>query len=62
MAQTITRDKSVFAVATRRARSELELAAARAAARSIEESIGALERRRVEAGFGSWLRLPIERQ
>lgn len=56
MAQAITRDESVFAVAKRSARSELELAAARAAARSIEESIGALERLRAEAGFGSWLR------
>ena len=39
-------------------RTALELAAAKVAMRSIEESIGTLEKIRDRAGFGSWLRPP----
>jgi hypothetical protein len=60
MAQVAKRSESMFAVAAKGGRSELELAAARAAIRSIQESIGALERLRADAGHGSWLRPPTK--
>ena len=60
MAHVLKREESVFAEAARGRRSDLELASARAALRSIQESIGALERLRAESGHGSWLRPPTK--
>lgn len=60
MAQVAKRNESMFAVTARGGRSELEIAAARVALRSIQESIGALERLRADAGHGSWLRPPTK--
>jgi hypothetical protein len=60
MAQVAKKGESMFAVSAKSGRSELELAAARVALRSIQESIGALERLRADAGHGSWLRPPTK--
>jgi len=58
MAQVAKRSESMFSVPVTAGRCELELAAARAALSSIQESIGTLERLRADAGHGSWLRPP----
>lgn len=58
MAHLMKRGDGAFAASARSQRSEFELAAARAALRSIQESIGSLERLRAEAGSTSWLRPP----
>lgn len=41
-------------------RSDLEIAAARAALRSIQDSIGSIESLRAQAGQASWLRPPTK--
>jgi hypothetical protein len=51
---------SPFALGAQPKRSDLEVAAARMALRSIQESIGALEHLRTQAGLGSWLRPPTK--
>jgi len=41
-------------------RSDLEIAAARAALRSIQDSIGSIESLRAQVGQASWLRPPTK--
>ena len=60
MAQTLKTSVSPFALGAQPKRSDLEMAAARMALRSIQESIGALEHLRAQAGLGSWLRPPTK--
>ena len=58
MVQTMKKTASPFALGAQPKRSDLEVVAARMALRSIQESIGALEHLRTQAGLGSWLRPP----
>jgi len=60
MALSIKTSASMFTPQLQTKRADLEIAAARTALRSIQESIGALEHLRVQAGLGSWLRPPTK--
>lgn len=60
MGQSSKQSAGMFSVNAGGRRSEFELAAARAALRSIQESIGALEGLRAQAGQASWLRPPTK--
>jgi hypothetical protein len=60
MGHVMKKSEGAFAANAYPQRSEFELAAARAALRSIQESIGSLERLRAEAGSTSWLRPPTK--
>lgn len=60
MGRTSKNAVGVFSVNASSRRSEFELAAARAALRSIQESIGAIESLRAQVGQATWLRPPTK--
>ncbi len=60
MGRTSKSAVGIFSVNASSRRSEFELAAARAALRSIQESIGAIESLRAQVGQATWLRPPTK--
>jgi hypothetical protein len=60
MGQTNKQSVGMFSVNVAGRRSEFELAAARAALRSIQESIGSIEHLRAQVGQATWLRPPTK--
>lgn len=60
MGQSMKQSPGMFSAQSLGRRSDLELAAARAALRSIQDSIGSIESLRAQVGQASWLRPPTK--